>query len=239
MSVKNLALGGTDWVTGDYLLADDLNDTFNQVDTNIDTTNTNITKIQAELTENLVFHALCNDTSGTTLSSEIGEDGTVSNASIWNASGKLSRCLYNASLYYGTIPNINLFTNWTIALWFKPNAFNNGNIILHGIISITVTSSTSIGTDAGSFTVPTMSAGTWYHLIITNRASELKLYLDNVESSTGTRTGNQNWTAATAYIGHSNGTSSMDGYVDDVRLYGRVISSTERARIYNSGTGVE
>ena len=51
------------------------------------------------------------------------------------------------------------------------------------------------------FTVPTMSAGTWYHLAVTANASIITLWLNGTRSSTGTETTNWNFLAQNYRIG--------------------------------------
>lgn len=87
----------------------------------------------------------------------------------------------------------------------------------------------------------TLSTGTWYHIVATWDASEhtATFYVDGSSigsNNSGTYT-SQASTAAPLRIGAaSGGGSAVDGLIDEVGLWSRVLSSSEVTSLYNSGT---
>ncbi len=85
----------------------------------------------------------------------------------------------------------------------------------------------------------TMNA--WVHVVftvsnITSATPTVTCYINGVSQSfvtSQTATGSQNADTSNLYIGNNSaGTRNFAGYIDDLRLYNRVISSTEAADIY-------
>jgi len=89
---------------------------------------------------------------------------------------------------------------FTFECWFNANNFSASQTLFGpngtttGGFGLNVASSTSIsidryGVSADSFTVPTMSTNTWYHIAVVRNASNLTtVFLNGVRSSTGTIT---------------------------------------------------
>lgn len=92
-------------------------------------------------------------------------------------------------------------------------------------------------------------AGLWTHVCFTYDGSvnkNLKLYINGVEdtpytvNTTDGGFGNMTNTSRTLSIGEDvAGNYPSNSYIDDVRLFPRVISAAELANIYNSGNGTE
>jgi hypothetical protein len=134
----------------------------------------------------------------------------------------------------------------SMSFWFKMDAF--GGVIFSSssaagggsylkILSSTVIQWSVNGT-GGNWTVPTMSTGTWYHVLTTITTNTGKVYLNGVESSSGGLTiGSGGWTIV--YWGKDwNNTSWLNGKLDDVALWDSASATEQNAiDIYNSGNG--
>ena len=201
---------------------------------------------------NPIRHFKHNETSGTTMidSSDSATNGTYDNASILNANGKISRCIYPNTLYNGIFNLGAEKTAWTIAFWFKPDTtpatlrtlVNNAADDI-GIQYFTSSSFRIEGAASHTFNTAGMSNGVWYHLIVTHSAAgDLNLYFNNTASAQNpANDAGSTLPNADMKIGLDHNTSSYDwdGFIDDFRVYDSVIDSDERDRIYNSGTGTE
>ncbi len=90
----------------------------------------------------------------------------------------------------------------------------------------------------------TLNNSTWYHVVFTWDASgaQGKFYLNssNVSSPTGTYTSIYNGTADLNIGAYFNGSIGwLDGFVDEVGVWSRVLNSSEVSQLYNSGNGFQ
>lgn len=92
----------------------------------------------------------------------------------------------------------------------------------------------------------TLSNATWYHVVVTwdGATKTAKFYIDgtNVSSPTGTNVGtlhnsSEPFGIGAYYAGASWG-GFMDGLIDEVGLWARVLTGAEVTTIYNSGSGL-
>jgi len=81
-----------------------------------------------------------------------------------------------------------------------------------------------------------LSTDTWYHLVITREGGTVRGYINGVED--GSAVSGATWTETTFEIGGWPGqtTRTIDGVIDDVRIYNRALSAEEVALLYNGGT---
>lgn len=134
---------------------------------------------------------------------------------------------------------------WTFSCWFKYD-------VLLGFIGSYTASNRYIGyfVDAttirvrgssnADFVVPTMSSGTWYHLMVaTASASTVRLYLNGVESTSGAL-GVGTTVQRMDKIGVNNpGSLFWDGTLDEmIWENGTEYGLTDAQALYNSGNGV-
>jgi len=89
--------------------------------------------------------------------------------------------------------------------------------------------------------------GNWHHIVLTGDGSTYKIYLDGVSKTVTPRSGFSNnglWfntqaSVTKAYIGAAAQNASknnyMNGGIDDVRVYNKVLSATEIQTIYSAG----
>jgi hypothetical protein len=112
-------------------------------------------------------------------------------------------------LSLGTPPTIGA-GSYTIECWFRAPDFNNAyglcGAIAVGGISVIVSNSTTITTDkyggggAFSYTVPTMTANTWYHFALTRNSTTSAVFL-NGKRAGATQTDALNYNGTTPQIG--------------------------------------
>lgn len=167
-----------------------------------------------------------------------------------NASGKINqgfRFEYLTMMPTSTANNL-LPTSgaFTIAFWMNENfggyylqLFNIGDMSV-GLFGkdneLTVTQ-----TGSGSFQI-TKSGGSYAHYIIsTNGSGTWTVYKNNVSQVlTGTQwTPNATTYNSTSDFSFNGGGNGDPVFIDDLRIYNEVIDGTERAFIYNSGSGTQ
>jgi hypothetical protein len=136
---------------------------------------------------------------------------------------------------------------FTIAFWMNEN-FGGAGLLLFtiGEMSVAVYGKDNIigvyQTLSGTFYFPRTGGSYTHYIISTNGSGTWTVYKNNVSQ---TLTGSSSWTpSATTYNSTSdfsfNGGSNGDPvFIDDLRIYNEVIDSTERAFIYNSGSGTQ
>jgi len=78
----------------------------------------------------------------------------------------------------------------------------------------------------------TLSRGAWHHLVGTFRNGEQKLYVDGVLINTNTLTFEIPYNAFPLSIGKV-GTYRLQGVIDEVRIYNRILSQDEVTALYN------
>jgi len=76
----------------------------------------------------------------------------------------------------------------------------------------------------------------WHHILLTRNSSTLDLFIDGVSVGTSTYAGDIGTAGDTLTIGKLNSSSSYywSGSIDEVRVYGRSLSSDEVYQLYNS-----
>ena len=148
---------------------------------------------------------------------------------------------YLTSSYTVTVP-------FSVSVWFNPTNTNRGSL-LSTYNSVAVTPySVNLYIASGSMSAAynniqnvggtyALSTGTWYHAVITVNASNgLSLFVNGSQvGSTITQTPSLNGLMI-GNIQDGGGSYPFSGYMDDYRIYNRVLSGSEITAIYN-GTG--
>jgi hypothetical protein len=180
-----------------------------------------------------------------------GSDNFVNTTGTINASGKINQgFLFEYITNFPTSTANNLLPTsgaFTIAFWMNENFGGYGLLLFTvGDMSVSVYGKSSeIGvyqTGSGTFYFPRTGGSYTHYIISTNGSGTWTVYKNNVSQ---TLTGTSNWTPnATTYNSTSdfsfNGGGNGDPvFIDDLRIYNEVIDSTERAFIYNSGSGTQ
>jgi hypothetical protein len=191
------------------------------------------------------------DSSGNSLNANL----TISNTPRWiNNNCVISGCYnFNGSSSYIDLGNDPRFMpqSFSISMWFKFNATENSNWM---VINKTATSGGMRGSyyiygdtyEKARFSIfgpsnerydvysRTLEKERWYHIvgIYDNDNKKMKLYLDGelqeeASSSLGSNSAN-------VYLGKYYDLSYLlDGFLDDVRIYNRVLSEKEIEALYN------
>jgi len=148
---------------------------------------------------------------------------------------------YLTSSYNVTVP-------FSVSVWFKPTNTNQGSL-LSTYNSTAITSySVNLYISGGSMSAAYnniqnvggsvgVSVGTWYHAVITVNASNgLTLFVNGSQvGSTITQTPSINGLMIGS-IKDGGASYAFSGYLDDYRIYNRVLTGTEIGQIY-AGTG--
>jgi hypothetical protein len=80
------------------------------------------------------------------------------------------------------------------------------------------------GTAIQSFTVPTLSTGTWYHMAVTGDGTNLKLYINGTQAGSTMTDGD--WSIGEFFKTHT--AYKFNGYVDEIGLWtGTTLSSAD------------
>jgi len=122
-------------------------------------------------------------------------------------------------------------SSYTIEGWIRLPDFTNAYSILGAItgdttvgpINLFVSNSTTFTSDGNgglgqkAYTVPAMSANTWYHFALVRSGTTETLFLNGTRSSTGTLTNSINYIGATKRIGASY-LRSWPGYMTNLRV---------------------
>jgi hypothetical protein len=143
-----------------------------------------------------------------------------------------------------------LSSGFTFATWvaFSPytgyaNIFNNNQFFIRKSSSwegnytdaFVKLSDGSVGPRAGGVVA---LAGKWYHLAATWNTTHLSMYVNGKQTSAVQRKGNLTSTTVAAQIGRGEQTNTninpFFGYISQVLIYSRVLSSTEIAQLYQN-----
>lgn len=144
---------------------------------------------------------------------------------------------YNGSSSRTTIPGIILGTNFSISCWVKPIVWTSWGTILAQNSSLGFfIKSTGLtyyySGDHLSTTKP--SLGVYSHVVMTYASGAVKFYINGTLDAT-TLSGAPTFTAN--YIGGDNGNDWLNGILDEMGVWTRVLSGAEIIELYNSGAG--
>lgn len=201
------------------------------------------------------------ESSGTTSfdSSQGGSNGTHINSPtiINNASCPFGRCLYfngvDELVNVTDASAVNLQNNtFSIMAWIRP-AQTDGQLITGMKLNNTANYIYQIGiTDAGENFVfalfdgtsnPMVTstvnvvAGELYLLVGTYNGTDMELFVNATSEGTTSASTNITTTEPVYVIGRNPGSANrfFNGYIDEVRMYNRILSDTEIQEIYNNG----
>jgi len=186
-----------------------------------------------------------------------GKSGTLTNGPIWT-NGKFGKALdfdgSNDRVLVGTdaYTDAELSTTGSLMGWFKLDALPSSGTAT-GIFDIEGYLGSQIKNTSGNtrvngrvypggeiFGTTNLSIGVWYHYALTwTNGSTMKLYLNAVEEASGTAGGvGANAQSRTTVIGDLCdvcGTAPFNGSLDELRLYNRVLTQAEIAKLYQNG----
>lgn len=208
-----------------------------------------VTLGDSTLLAHYVFDNNANDFSGK------GNHATLSNASYSTTSRVGSHSLQTGTTAFATTPTLTLGNNFTIAGWVRTDVTTSGEACLVSNTGSAATASgfklyvSSVGSndrsiklvvgngsttsDAGT-TTNTITHGQWAHvaLVVKRTAGIAKVYVNGSLASVDSTIQTDFGTSGTIYLGRtSNGSSSLTGLLDEVRISTEALSAAEVARL--------
>ena len=189
------------------------------------------------------------------MDSKNGYNGTANfTTSVNSAAGKIGLALnfIRSSLNKVTIPNNSFFDyagNLTVSAWVyptDPTSYNNTIVekTPHDSgFELVFDNGNGVYARGGGTTLLRDSTNypnnKWYHIVLTISGSTATIYVNGIQTAQGP--------VSPLYANGGNliigGTSlnnyNFNGYIDDVRIYNRALSSNEILQINNGGAGTE
>lgn len=192
------------------------------------------------------------DISGTTAydRSGAGNNGTLTNGPV-AAIGKIGQGLNfdGTDDYVETASQIDVTGSKTVSFWMKADTLDANNrrifyssngtandylIVLSwdGYVAAVVD---NVYSAIHRITSSPLSTGQWYHVAITKTTNQIgEIYINGAAAGTVQSDYTTDNETAT-YIGGHPYQDGFDGTIDDVRVYGRVLTATEITALYNQG----
>ena len=219
-----------------------------------------VSSASSSLSSGLVGYWKFDEGSGTTAadSSGNGNNGLLVNSPTWQTSVDCqvgNSCLtFNGSSNYVTSTDsasLDIAGNLTVSAWVKWNSFKNSELLVekgpaNGSVvtsnySIWSYASNSIKGFIGNGTTnnevdysnaSVLTTGTWHLINLVADGSSFSIYIDGMFRASSTQTVIPAANAYPLYI--TAPTYTLDGSMDDVRIYNRALSSDEIRQLYNS-----
>lgn len=215
------------------------------------------------LTDNLIAHWQLDETSGTRYDAHGSHDLTDNNT-VGYTTGKLSNAASFASAnseHLSGADHADLSmgdVDFTIALWCYVDASSGGHQLIHkgtswatgrrveyglyvsgssGEVMLRVGNNTDF-TDVSA----SMGTGGWHFLVAWHDAAndQIGVQVDNGTPATASRTGGSWDSSSSLYLGSALGTVNyLNGHLDSVSIWKRMLTSQERSDLYNSGSGLD
>jgi len=188
-----------------------------------------------------------NEATGTIAHDSSGNryNGTISNPAGW-ATGKIGSALqFNGSNTYVTtsytVPAQSSATSLTWSVWVKLNSSGNSTpVVILGFRNVSqwmkLTPSSFEYSNGGlmSYSIP---KNQWVQITIVKNGTNFTYYANGAVVTT--TTSSLTTSASTLYMGEDPGFSSdgdFSGYLDEVHIWNRALSSTEVTNLYKQGT---
>lgn len=142
---------------------------------------------------------------------------TVSNSSTMGFAGDLSWSFWinlnqiNPNQYFVAPKSTNGF-----------NVYDLSKTTGQSSVRVRVNHGTSTPVNAG-----TLSQSTWHHVVVTRAGDTWEAYIDGSSVGSGTQSINSYSHASTILMRNASGAEAIDGYMDDIRKFDRVLGSSE------------
>jgi len=211
-------------------------------------------------------HYKLNESSGNAIDSSENSSDATESGTVPSQTGKInnSRGAYTTSNYF-TVNQGNTFDysqDISISLWAYTSSIPEGGGDAYDLFLATPSTAGQLHIDLGwqvdgfyfyvykegsggisAKKTLSLSSDTWYWLTATFNSStnDINIYVDNVAGTGASYSQGSTTAANTFYVGLNAGgfVANDDFYLDDLRFYNAVLTSDERALIYNSGNGTE
>lgn len=133
------------------------------------------------------------------------------------------------------VAEMKVFAKWADT----PSAAHSYLLAIQGVGNDKVRLAISAGGVTSVDGTTALVVGTWYHVAGTYDGSDLRVYVNGVEENSAAKTGNIDSTTAPVRLGAGSGTTiaseePFHGFIDDPRIYDRVLSAEEIATIHAS-----
>ena len=197
------------------------------------------------------------DESGTTFTNSAGTGNATGSGTAQDGTYKISvysQLLDNSSDYISYSPT-NIYPTgiaYTFSCWVRFTSDPSGNNLLQinrsggyamtcYFISTSQLYFSGYNSSATEYTCSTtgitFSNNTWYHIVIVVRnGASIQIWVNGVDRSTSADTFSGTWaTPTTAYFGSDGAGYAIPGYIDQVKIYKRVVAVDS---LYNGGTGI-
>lgn len=180
-----------------------------------------------------------------------GGGTTLSNSNVSYSAGKIN----NGANFNGSNSSLAASSSissgpFSLGFWFKTSSssqqvlFNNpdfpGGSSTQGYVLINAGQLTAIsGSGGSSLTSPlsTYSDGNWHYCVYTCGAGTGRLYVDGTQVSTASQT--QLAFNYYPFLGRNNNGNYLNGSLDEVGVWSRVLSASEVTELYNGGAGLQ
>jgi len=175
-------------------------------------------------------------------------NGTNVNAT-YTSSGKINGCYsFNGSTSKITLGATGNYNAYTVNVWIKPTSLNTTNEVFGHHYYFTMIGNNADGSwvfgcgdgaDWGNYvTAPagSIEAGKWYMLTMTGDGTNINVYINNVFIGTAVNSNNLNSTPNIGF--RNNRTQYFHGLIDELSIWNKVLSTSERTALYNSGYGL-
>jgi Concanavalin A-like lectin/glucanases superfamily/Calx-beta domain/Right handed beta helix region len=202
---------------------------------------------------NLMAHWKLDDASGTTAadSSGNGNTGTLTNGPGWtmgHLGGALSFDGVDDFANMGT-GSLNFSNQLTLACWVYPTgAASEGYQVIMTRNRYTYPFRMRLRKDTGRVetfvrtgngtnmltTNTVFSINQWYHIALTYESGTRVIYINGVVDNSNTHSGTLNIDGSPTLLGAHESGEHFSGYLDDVRVYNRALSSTEIQALYTA-----
>lgn len=208
---------------------------------------------QAQPTSGLVgyfpFSGNANDASGN------GYNGTVTGATLTSDRKGASNCAYqfNGTSNYILLGNSFDYPERTVSVWFNAASISSSAVgviyssdnkdLTNGMTAVYIRQINSVNkviiNASDIIDTADISLEVWHNVIVTVTSSSATIYLDGVSIGTksiGTKYHSMDFsTKATVGVNRSLSVGYFNGKIDNVRIYNRVLNSTEIAQVYTLG----
>jgi len=188
--------------------------------------------------------------STTSDSSGSGHTGSMETGITWKLDGQIGPALDFAGSTNGIATKINAGadffgeTTLTVSAWVYPRTVGQngaGKIIDNTKTMFQLDSSRRLRFSNNGSTLAAssgISLNTWTFVTVTRGPTGLvNYYVNGAATSTANQNAGATTTASTVYIGNrANGTTAWDGYIDELRIYNRVLDSSEITDLYNAAS---
>lgn len=192
----------------------------------------------------------------TTNSNDLTDNNTVTSSSTGKVGTAAEFTAANTeylSITDATQVGLDPGSTYTWAFWYKIKSLNNGFPITKyasGAQSYGLQVSMSGGADffriynssetTSDYSYNPINQGQWYYYVVTYNSGTATVYIDGTQVGSPTGIGTLSNTSADFRIGslQKYAGNEINGLMDVVEIYDRVLSGTEITALYNSGNGV-